>query len=338
MNNYHAWKVDHKDFYKLKNNQERLQFLVRFAVLAPSSHNTQPWKFVVYDNEILLSPDFSRALPKSDSNHRQLFISLGCTLENIIIAADYYNLETQIENSSGEGNAMRILFNEKEAVNNPNNNHLIFSIAKRQTSRGKYERKLPDNNFLELIKKIASEGVLIDVVSDEQKKNAIADLVIYAGITAMNSHEFRSELSNYIKSNITKSPLGMPGFTLGIPTPVSFIMSKAIKHFNLSKLSKKQDEDLLKKFTPLFGIISTKRDGKKDWIEAGRMYERIALESEKHKVKTAPLAAVVQTGNFYQDLQKIIGTAFRPQVFFRMGYCEKTFHNSPRLSADEVIK
>ena len=99
--NYKAWEVKIEDFFHLKSNLERLRFLLNFAVLAPSSHNSQPWKFRVSENEILVEPNRDRALPSSDTNNRQLFISLGCAVENILIAADYYGFETLVEYLSG---------------------------------------------------------------------------------------------------------------------------------------------------------------------------------------------------------------------------------------------
>jgi len=71
--NYRAWDIVIDDFYKLQSLREKIRFLVRFAVLAPSSHNSQPWKFAVGEKEIVIQPDFNRALPVSDANHRQLF-------------------------------------------------------------------------------------------------------------------------------------------------------------------------------------------------------------------------------------------------------------------------
>lgn len=154
----------------------------------------------------------------------------------------------------------------------------------------------------------------------------------------MSDKGFRQELSHYVKSNITHAPLGMPGFTIGIPPPVSLIAPLMVKFINMAKLSRKKDEALLKKQTPIFGVISTKGDAEKDWLRAGQIYERIALEAERRGIKTAPLAAAIQIGESYRDLQRILGTSLRPQVFFRMGYADKATRHSPRLSAMEVIR
>ena len=61
---------------------------VRLAALAPNGHNAQAWTFrAVNDEQLLLSPDFSRRLAVVDPADRELYISLGCALENLTIAA-----------------------------------------------------------------------------------------------------------------------------------------------------------------------------------------------------------------------------------------------------------
>ena len=105
----------------------------------------------------------------------------------------------------------------------------------------------------------------------------------------------------------------------------------------MNRLSKKQDEGVLKNFTPAFGVISGKQDDKKSWIIAGQTYERIALEAVRIGMQTAPLAAAIQWGDFSQQLQQILNTNFRPPVFFRIGYPVKEAKPNPRLPALEVI-
>ncbi|MBI2120581.1 MAG: hypothetical protein HYT94_03085 [Parcubacteria group bacterium] len=68
--NYEPWNIDFLSFDTKKNEIDKLKFLIRFAVLAPSSHNSQPWSFSVGQNEIVIQPDMSRALHESDKNLR----------------------------------------------------------------------------------------------------------------------------------------------------------------------------------------------------------------------------------------------------------------------------
>jgi nitroreductase len=44
------------------DNSQKLTFLLWYAILAPSSHNTQPWQFAVHENELDLHADRTRWL------------------------------------------------------------------------------------------------------------------------------------------------------------------------------------------------------------------------------------------------------------------------------------
>ena len=105
----------------------------------------------------------------------------------------------------------------------------------------------------------------------------------------------------------------------------------------MNRLLRKKDEKLLKEGTPLFVILSTRNDGKKDWMKAGQLYEKISLLAERSGIKTAIWAAPIQIGNYYKSLQKLIDSNFRPQIFFRMGYTDKRTPHSPRLSVANVL-
>ena len=61
--------------------------LVRYATLAPSSHNTQCWKFAVEGKGITILPDLSRRCPVVDPDDHHLYVSLGCAAENLVLAA-----------------------------------------------------------------------------------------------------------------------------------------------------------------------------------------------------------------------------------------------------------
>ena len=61
--------------------------LVRYATLAPSSHNTQCWKFALEGKGITILPDLSRRTLAVDPDDHRLFVSLGCATENLVQAA-----------------------------------------------------------------------------------------------------------------------------------------------------------------------------------------------------------------------------------------------------------
>ncbi|MDD1734040.1 MAG: hypothetical protein LUP01_00185, partial [Methanothrix sp.] len=77
-----VWNINESEFPENNSSaQERLTFLLNYAILAPSSHNSQPWKFNVSDESIQVFADQSRWLSVADPDKREMYISLGAVLE-----------------------------------------------------------------------------------------------------------------------------------------------------------------------------------------------------------------------------------------------------------------
>lgn len=80
---------------KSGNELHELHELVRLATLAPSGHNTQPWKFRLEAGRIQLYPDLTRRVPVVDPDDRELWISLGSALENLLLAAAHFGYQAE---------------------------------------------------------------------------------------------------------------------------------------------------------------------------------------------------------------------------------------------------
>jgi nitroreductase len=87
-----------------------LTSLVQSAIFAPSLLNTQPWKFRISDKEGLITvlPDPDRRLDWLDPDNRYLFISLGCAVENLIIAADHAGFRSTVQYQQHPGEKLTI--------------------------------------------------------------------------------------------------------------------------------------------------------------------------------------------------------------------------------------
>ena len=97
--------------------ENQFKEIIHYATLAPSGHNTQPQKFSIKNNSILIYPDYSRRLLVVDPDDHALFISLGCALENLIIAANHMGYSAKVEcfPPNEEKGCIRVTINKKRA-------------------------------------------------------------------------------------------------------------------------------------------------------------------------------------------------------------------------------
>ena len=110
--------------------EKDFQQLATLASRAPSGHNTQPWLFDQEGDTFIIRPDFSKALPVVDPDHRELYISLGCAAENTLLAGG-----KQLTIDNGQ---LTIKIPEEKIVNCQLS--IVHSITSRQMNRRLYNR------------------------------------------------------------------------------------------------------------------------------------------------------------------------------------------------------
>lgn len=74
------WSIDPGYYPERGGDAAKLRFLPHYAILAPSGHNTQPWRFRIEDDWVDLIADRERRLPVVDPHDRELMNSCGATL------------------------------------------------------------------------------------------------------------------------------------------------------------------------------------------------------------------------------------------------------------------
>src|SRR5690606_32982531 len=73
-----------------------LRNAVAAAVMAPSSHNTQPWRFRISGTRLDVLADPERQLKVIDRERRQLVQSCGCALFNARVAVRAMGYEDEV--------------------------------------------------------------------------------------------------------------------------------------------------------------------------------------------------------------------------------------------------
>ena len=67
-------------------NRTALREAVAHAVLAPSEHNTQPWRWYLHGDVLDLRADRTRRLPSTDEGGRSILLGCGCALHHLQVA------------------------------------------------------------------------------------------------------------------------------------------------------------------------------------------------------------------------------------------------------------
>lgn len=336
---YAAWNVREADFLRGGNIEEQLRFLLNYMVLAPSAHNTQPWKVLLKGNQLTLLPDFSKALAVSDPTHRELYLSLGCALANVQISGKHFgfNITTE-EFPGGEGQPVaRLSFASGENAASEHTS-LFHAIAKRHSNRAAYEpRPVPSNVLQQLRNQLNDHDVRLDLVTEPERIRTLAKLTAQATSDTLGRADFRAELSQWVRNNFTKQPDGMPGFSVGVPDPPSLLAPLMVRLPAMAKAEAQKAQTLLEG-SPLVAVFSAKQDGPHGWVKAGNALERVWLATVAEGLRAAPYAGPFEAGTLHTDVEHLLGiSGFRAQTLLRIGYGPEDPHPSPRRSVEDIL-
>ncbi len=339
---YKCWDINEEEFCLLKNNEEKIKFLLNFAILAPSSHNTEPWKFEVSENELVLRPDFSRRLPESDKDKRMIYVSLGCVAANILIAADYFGLSYEIAYDKNSQNnpleyAVKIIFNTNNISEFKKSENLFKAVKNRRTNRNFYKNKVVPQEYLNEFKKYNNYSeIKIDFVSDKNLKSEIAEIMGQGIKRIMSQKPFRCELADWLRTNITLKRDGMPGNGHRMNLFTSIIAPYILRNIDVSDVEQKKAIKRVLNF-PALGIISSKEDNTINFIYAGEIFEKIMLAVKSYEMDTAIMVAIIEDVESRAKLKNVLKSDFLPQMFFGFGYAERSAPKSPRRSLKDFL-
>lgn len=335
--NYKAWNVS--------SNNGTLEDVVAYGLLAPSSHNTQPWKYIIDGNYIKILPDYDRSLPYSDRFNREMFITLGCTWANCEIAAKHFGYEVISEvlpEDEIDDVAIRIKCTKPTSPrmkdkNRSNITALFDAITLRQTNRGPHTKQKIEDIVLELCnRQIDRTDMLVHILTDTKRKNVIADIAAEVAAFVYNDPVFKKELQEWLRPISTKEKDGIALFDTGLPAKATERIVKNIVNADPTEEAKR-DKGLIKASTALF-VLSAQCDTKESWLRAGRAIEYCWLVFASYGIAVAPMTGLVEHPVAHKKLMQLLDVTHKPLFFARIGYVAARTHVSPRRPLEDVLK
>ena len=333
--------IDHLQFPARDNVAEKMEFLLRYAVLAPSTHNTQPWLFKITDSscQIFLNP--SLRLPEADPKGRDLYISIGCCLENLILAAKYFGMFERVEYRLTGNLAAEVFFHDSTGIHEAYE-YLLSTIPKRINARGVFESRGIDSKLVEQIQSFISTEYQFEppikllFITNKEDIVQLASLTAQGLRVAYTKSRFRKEMSHWIHNSLSRKLDGMPGYALRMPLLLSFIIPSTIRFFNIGKFLGKLNYQSFSSAPLVCGFFCSE-ESERTWLFTGRAAERIMLEYQSRGLQTSIFVASIEMGDLHKKVQDVFQTNLRPQFLFCIGYMANIQRKTPKYSAKEKL-
>jgi Nitroreductase family len=309
--------------------------LVRYATLAPSSHNTQCWKFALDEQSITVLPDLSRRCPAVDPDDHHLFVSLGCATENLIQAAQALGLRGEAHFDAAR-DAVRVVLSPATAAASP----MFRAIAQRQSTRAEYDGKPLSAGDLKLLEQAAAaEPVRLLLVTEQSALERVLEFVIQGNTTQMGDKAFVDELKTWIRFNgadAVRAGDGLYAASSGNPTVPAWLGSLMFGMFFTPKAENDKYARHVRSSAGVAVFVGQRAD-KAHWVEVGRAYERFALQATALGVRTAHLNQPIEVQALRPQFASFLGIgAARPDLVLRFGR-GPTLPPSPRRPVKAVL-
>lgn len=291
-----------------RNWDEVISSLLQYAILAPSNFNSQPWKFAISENQLFLYADPSRWLKKIDPEKREMHFSLGCCIENFLIAARYCGFSAAVAYFPSQENPDWICTMTLRKEERRKEKRLSL-LLERYTPQGSFQ-PLPAPPFLsDRLCQFAQGGVRVIICQSRKEKEQVDVLSREANRLRFEDREFRREFDEWKRRE------------------------------GVSRIEEKKDFSEVLSGASLFGVLVSRANSRRVWLQVGRILERIYLWTTSSPFKMRPLSRLIEVPSVQNRLKKLFQISWHIQQPFLIGIptaIEKK--PSPRRPLSELVR
>lgn len=317
-----------------------LERAVRRAALAPSVHNSQPWRFELGPGRIRLWADRTRQLGVVDPAGRQLVISCGCALFNVrvALAADGYEAHVDLLPDPGRPDLLaRITATPRWGVRGAVLAALDPAVDERRTNRRRFVAEpVPDELVAVLVRSASSEGARLTVLRTPAEHRQIAELGRYAAAVEEADPDYGAELRAWTTDD-PRRPDGVQAMSIPFTGPPRRGDGEwTARDFDAHRagwLPQPRDEEI-----PLLFVLGTEDDRPRSWIAAGQALERVLLETTRAGFVAALSTQPVEVPAARDGLRRRLSPPLWPHVVLRVGHAPDVPASPRRPVRDTVVR
>lgn len=313
------WIIDPVDFPRTGSARERLRFLLRYAILAPSGHNTQPWLFALGNDHVDVLADRTRALPVADPHDRELIMSCGAAVEMIVVAARAHGFACDVRTRPDPMDIDTLARIRLAAEFEPTETDraLRDAIISRVTDRRAFAAEpIPVDMQDDMRAAAQSFGIEAHFVSDDATRHTLADLIAEGDRIQFADASFRRELAQWIHPR--RMGDGVSVARSSMADELYPVAAFVLRTFDVGKGQAAKDRELAE-HSPLLGVLSSAADQMSDWLATGRALAALSLAATRRGLVMSYLNQPIEVPSLRPKLAQLAAPGRVPQLLMRFG-------------------
>lgn len=311
--------------------RSELRAALEIALSAPSTRNTQPWSITQRDDELLVRGDPTRVQRIADAGRRELDLSLGCLVENLVCALEHASIGVELELVPDATDAwlaarLRLVADRGVSRNRVRFTHRV--LLARHTEHGDFAPGYVDVAAARSVQDHGVDGVHLRLLAAEHAREALASLVEEADLRLFADPSWTEELAERLASG-----------DMGPPRWIGALVGLGLKHLDVGPRTA-TNEAARVRAAPLVGVIATRDDGFEARLRAGMALERVWLAATDSQLGLQPLSGPLELDDLRDRCAaELVGTRWTGQALFRLGRTHAgKQRRSTRRPLDEVLR
>ncbi len=297
---------------------EILQNAAARANLAPSIHNTQPWRFRIRRHSLEIRTDPDRQLQVLDPGRRQLMISCGCAVFNARVAVAASRHELLVErfpDPSDPDLVARLTLGEPTAPWTPLV-RLDAAIDRRRSNRREFfDTRVSEEVLWELTTAASAEGATVMSVSPLDQRRVVAALIREADAVETADPDYLAELRQWTIDRANRDD-GVAASSY--PQATGQRGEIPLRNFG-SEVSGQMPPMVNSGLDQCLLVIGSNADDPLSWLRTGEALERLWLEATRLDQVISLFSQPVEVRQTRQRLRQALGSSIWPQALLRVG-------------------
>jgi hypothetical protein len=329
--------------------------LVHAAILAANPHNSQPWMFRVTDDTIDVYADTRRSIGAIDPHLREMYMGIGCALENLLIAAAHIGYATTVKYLPDPANPAHAATLRLERAA-PAAQPLYAAIPRRHTNRGPYDpaRAIAPEMLAQLSALADGPEVRVLWYAKLPERSRIGELIVAATQAIVADREQSADSAKWFRSNWQQLQSLRDGITLDAQCLPPFMnaAAKILPPLDAQSADKAWLQATRERHVATaaaFGLIAVPDARDNTWrLRGGRLWQRMHLWATNHGLAAHPLNQMSERADrerqlgieprFGNALTELVGDASLQALMpFRIGYPTIQALPSPRRDLKTVL-
>jgi hypothetical protein len=325
-----------------------LRQVLELASLAPSVHNTQPWRFVWDGSALHVLEDPTRSLPVLDPDGRERVISCGAVVLHARLALGElgHACRTTVLPDPARPELLATLTVDGAAEPSEQDRALASAIRRRATDRDPYDvRRVPEDVRRALRLAAEQEGAWLRFVGDDGSDDAVELQVLLSSAddSQRSDPAYLAELAAWRRDRERE---GVPSAALPSVPADHRGSTWVVRDFDAGAPGAGAEEpgagagaaqtDPPPAEHPAVLVVGTQGDTREDWLVAGQALARVLLRATLDGVAAQPLTQVLEVPVLRARMRHALRVVGHPQMLLRVGY-GSAGRASQRRPVEEVV-